>query len=185
MAGALKRAHKSARSFRSAIEGGTAVVAPVSPLRVYVLGLKQIVDGIGLEGAKPAGWQSLVLQGKNPVASVDFESLSNAPATFKSYNQGSHVQSTASAIAVAESLPEVTAGDFEPRLLQTPSINLMSLWLHGGKDLLIPLDPAPHVFKPYTVYSPADFFAQAADLAKHRSGFDDRPKVKPPGALGI
>ncbi|HEY4417054.1 MAG TPA: hypothetical protein VGO57_15295 [Verrucomicrobiae bacterium] len=174
---AVQRAHRAKFSRRSALGGGTpAVVTPVAPLPVYLLGLKQVTNSLGLASARSVGWQSLILQGKNPVAAVDFDSDTSGNASkSKSYSQGAQVGSVAAALAVAEALPQVAAANYEPRLLQAPAINLLALWLHGAQDVLIPLDPAPGTFKPYVTYEPKLFFELAAKLATHHL-FDDRPQ---------
>lgn len=178
---AMKRAHASGQYIRSGAAGGAAVVTPVAPHQVYSIGLTQTANGEGLAAAKLVGWRAIVVEGKNPVAAVEFSSSGGAPGVFKSYNQGSQVQSTASAIAMAEGIPQVKTKDFEPRLLQIPSIYLLSLWLHGAQEnLFIPLDPTPSGFKPYVVYSEADFFNAAAIQAKRRLTSDTRPQGTPP-----
>lgn len=178
---ALQRAHSSGKFYLASAIGGSAVVTPVAPHQVYVIGLNDLAGGAGIKSAKLAGWRTIVLQGKNPVAAVEFAGGGAAHENFRSVNQGPQVQSTASAVTMAESIPQVKMNDFEMRLLQIPAIYLGSLWLHGSnEDLFIPLDPAPGKFKAYTLYSETDFFKLAAELARRRASYDDSPKGAPP-----
>ena len=178
---ALTRAHSSGRFALSGITGGgAAVVTPVAPHNVFTIGLKPLADGRGLGAAQPSGWRAIVVQGNHPVAAVEFTG-GGGPQDYKSVNEGPLVQSSASAMAIAEELPQVKEKDYEPRLLQMPAIYLVAVWLHGDKDeILIPLDPAPGAFKAFKAYPEKDFFEQASALAKQRMGSDDAPKGQPP-----
>jgi hypothetical protein len=139
--------------------------------------------GEGLAAAKLGGWRALVLQGSKPVAAVEFIGGSGDPKDFKSLNQGPYVQGTVSALAAAEAAAQVIQNDFEPRVLQIPSIYLMALWLHGsGENLFVPMEPAPGRLKANQIYTEAKFFREAFDLASRRKQFDDRPKGEPPAA---
>jgi hypothetical protein len=172
---ALQRTHSSGRFALAG--GGAAVVTPTAPHQVYSIGLDQLAEGSGLKVAKMVGWRTIILQGRNPTAAVEFSGGGGNPKNFKSVNEGPYVQSTATALAIAENMAQVKDQEFEPRLLQIPAIYLTSLWLHGSEqELFIPLDPAPSEFKPYAAYSEADFFDLATRLARRRTEFDDRPK---------
>ena len=118
VARAMQRAHSSRRFQLTGPAGGAAVVTPVASHQVFSIGLKQLADGRGLQTAKMVGWRTIVLQGKNPVAAVEFTGGGAEPRNFKSLNQGPQVQSTASAITMAEGLPQVKQRDYEVRLLQ-------------------------------------------------------------------
>lgn len=172
---ALQRAHKSGR-FAFAVGAAT----PVAPHPVYTIGQDELVAGGGVEAAKFAGWRSIILQGDNTVAAVEFAGDGTGLKDFKSVNQGPYVQSTASAIAVAENLPQAKAEDFELRLLQLPSIYVVALWLHGRtQELFIPLKPAPRGVKPESVYSGANFFKLAGELARQREELADAAQRRP------
>lgn len=178
---ALQRAQTSGRFAFSGVTGGAAaVVTPVAVHQVYSVGLNQLANGRGLRAAKMVGWRTIVLHGSDPVAAVEFTGGGPELRNLKSVNQGPQVQSTASAITLAEGLAQVKEKDYEPRLLQISAICLVSLWLHGAKEeLFIPLEPAPGDFKAYNVYSEVAFFNLATALAKRRMEFDDRPKGAP------
>jgi hypothetical protein len=181
---AIRRAHSSRRFALTEATGGAAVVTPVAPHKVFTIGLTQVAAGKGIAAAEESGWRTIILEGRNPVAAVEFAGGGGGAAgAFKSLNQGPLVQSTASVMAMAEGLPQVQANDFEPRLLEIPAIYLVAIWLHGKEELFVPLEPAPDKFKPYQTYSEKDFFDLARILAKRRTEFDDTPKGEPPAPI--
>jgi hypothetical protein len=185
---AMQRAQTSGRFAFSGVTGGAAaVVTPVAPHQVYSIGLNELAESRGLHAAKMVGWRTIILHGSIPVAAVDFTGGGPEPRNLKSVNQGPQVQSSASAISLAEGMSQVKEKDYEPRLLQISSIYLVSLWLHGAQEeIFIPLEPAPGDFKAYNVYSEDAFFSLATGLAKRRMQFDDRPKGTPsPSAAPI
>jgi hypothetical protein len=175
VASALDRAHRSGRfALASGTPGAAVVVTPVAPHQVFAVGLNQLVQGRRLEVAKLVAWRTIILQGKKPVAAVEFTGDGSSPLRFKAVNEGPFVESTAAAISVAETLPQVREHDFELRLLQITGINLLSLWLHSSnEDLFIPLAPTPGVSRAYTPYTETEFFGMVIGLATQRNQGDD------------
>jgi hypothetical protein len=67
------------------------------------------------------------------------------------------VTSTAAVIDELERLPEVTADDFELRLLKVPALHVVAAWLAGDQRLAVPLAPAPGFLESGRPYSEPDF----------------------------
>jgi hypothetical protein len=58
------------------------------------------------------------------------------------------------ALQMAEQLPQVKKGDYEPRLLDISPILFVAVWLHGkSDDIIIPLPPTFERWNAYQAYS--------------------------------
>lgn len=130
-----------------ALRKATGPLQLTEPHQIFTLGLTDLVDGKGLEAAKPTGWRYLVQEGDNVLASAETALTERGSEhIFSAFNEGRFVSSTAAAIRTARRLPEVTQGHFELRLLRVPGLYVTAVWLHEAKgigDVLVPLEPSP------------------------------------------
>jgi hypothetical protein len=153
-------------------EPATAIAAPH---QVFNVGLIELADGLDLlTAAKPTGWRFLVEDQAEPIgtAEVHERTLKDAPlrdplgTTTAQLTTGPLGQALADAIHAAESLPEVQELSFELRLLRAPALYLMSVWLHGSRDLFVPLAPAPAPLEANRSYGSPDFAAKLQLMAR-------------------
>lgn len=128
-------------------------LALVAPHRIYTAGLYALVEG-GLDGARFTGWRYLIADRDHVVASAEVAGDTGGSPLL---NGGPYVASTAAAIDDLEQLPEVTAGDFELRLLKVPALHVVAAWLVGDRRLIVPLAPAPAFLEAGRPYSEGDF----------------------------
>jgi len=110
----------------------------------------------GLDGVVFTGWRYLVADRDRIVASAE---VAGDTGESPLLNGGPYVASTATAIDELEQLPEVTAGDFELRLLKIPALHIAAAWLVGDRRLVVPLAPAPRFLDAGRPYPEADFAA--------------------------
>ncbi len=76
----------------------------------------------------------------------------------------------------AEELDEVREEDFELRLLDIPSLYVVALWLHGARDLIVPLPPTREGLEPYAVYEEGAVIERLGGPAVRPLNSDDRPR---------
>lgn len=143
------------------------------PHQAYNLGLDAINSGQGLAAAQPVGWRFLLGQpSQDPTVAAEVSHASGQH-EFAGLNRGPFVAQTLSAMKKAELDSEVRDGDFEPRLLRVPALYVVALWLKErttGKDILIPLDPAPPSLTPGRHYTANEFMAELNALSARTTG---------------
>ncbi len=142
-----------------------------APHPVFTVGLQDLADR-GLDGVAPVGVRFLVLDGVQPVASVELDE----DGSFKSVNEGPFVSATANAVLAAEALAEVQAGSFELRVLRIGALHTMAVWLKndaGPGDIFIPMSPGPKVFPPGRPLDAAQFLGPLQALARKQLSATD------------
>ncbi len=73
------------------------------------------------------------------------------------------------ALRIAEQLPQVEKQDYEPRLLDIPSILFVAVWLHGkSDDIIIPLPPTFGRWNAYQPYSESEIIKLLKPEAKKK-----------------
>jgi hypothetical protein len=128
-------------------------LALVAPHRIYTADLDVLLER-GLTGAVQAGWRYLVADRERIVASVE---LAGDAGESPLLNGGPYVAATAIAIDELERLPEVTAADFELRLLKVPGLHVVAAWLVGPQRLVRPLSPVPGFLEATRDYTEEQF----------------------------
>jgi hypothetical protein len=120
---------------------------PELPLPVHVL---DRLTPAGTPATRLAGWRFLIRCGERAVAAAD-TMLTPDGWAFSHFFEGPYIASTEQALRQAETMPQ----SYQPRLLEVPSLYMLTLWLHGdcdadgatghpaATDLLVPLAPAP------------------------------------------
>ncbi len=135
-------------------EGLAPQLDVAAPHPVYFVGLTDVAEGNLLSAATLTGWRYLVLKGDEPIGAANLRVTENDETfQFSHISHGPFVKSTVEGISRAENLQEVVSNDYELRLLDIPSLYVVSLWLHGDEDRLIPLPPTNRALEAYATYS--------------------------------
>jgi hypothetical protein len=144
-------------------------LAPTVPHEVFNLGLDDLrAGGRALASSQGGGWRYLLEQDAEVVASAETVAGPGGGTQFSHFNSGPFVAGTTAALAVAEGLPQTTAGSFELRLLHVPALYTMALWLHGkgDDDLLVPLAPTQDGIEANRAYPAAELLDILAERAR-------------------
>lgn len=120
-------------------------VTPVPP--AAPVSLTRPTGGL-LSGARRTGWRFLIQDGEDVVAAAETRETADGH-VFAYFAEGPYPVSTLRALHQARTHIAVSATPYVPRLLSVPGRYMTALWLHPvldparGRDLLIPLAPAP------------------------------------------
>jgi hypothetical protein len=140
---------------------------------VYDLRADAVASGGGLASATRSGFRYLVESGGTAVAAAEIGVDTTGTATLlANINYGPYVEATAQALTNVSTLPPVTTGSYEVRLLRFAAIYLMAIWLKedsGGADIIYPLAPAPAGLQAEQVYAPDEFIQAILPLAQKRA----------------
>lgn len=118
--------------------GGAAPVA-TQPLRLFGLRLDQIKDDSFLNSATPIGWRYLIVS-NGPIAVADVKAGSGQQGSnFHRLIRGELAQRLDKASELAQKRYANDPDSFEVRILEIPSLYMAALWLHGQRDVFIPL----------------------------------------------
>jgi hypothetical protein len=115
-------------------------------LPVYNIGLTDLAKSRDLTAAVQTSWRYLLRHDNEVIASADAVVGPDRKPAFAQVNEGPLVGGTVRAIQTADAQEEVKKGKYEVRLLMVPALYTAALWLvdtTGGRDLAVPLDPAP------------------------------------------
>jgi hypothetical protein len=132
-------------------------VAPVH--QVFTATRDDVLERRVLAAAQPTSWRDVVGTSAAEVAPREGEFV------LTSINEGPFVASTGDAFDRAKQLE----GDYELRVLSIPALYVFALWLHGEKNVLIPMEPAPTGLKANEPYDEAAFTDALRPLAERRS----------------
>lgn len=145
-----------------------------APHPVYFVGLKDLAEGRLLSSASLIGWRYILLEGEQTIGAATVKiGEDDEQLQFSHISHGPFVQNTVEGIDRAENLPEVQSSEFELRLLDIPSLYVVSLWLHGNQDRLLPLPPTNRALEPYRSYSAEEMLAALRGPAIERLNSDD------------
>lgn len=127
------------------------------PHRTYTMTPDDVRARKPLASITPDGWRYLVFAGPRAAAAVELSIVATPPGLrFAHVNSGRIVTSTVRALQIAESLAEVGQADFEVRLLRVPNLLFVALWLHGPRDVVLPLTPHGSALPPLTPHAGGD-----------------------------
>lgn len=145
----------------------------VQPHAVYDLRADEVASGGGLASAVKTGFRYLVEADGGNVAAGEVQTDSEGTAKLlANINFGPYVKATAEALPKVQSLPEVSSGSFELRLLRFSAAFLVALWLKpdtGHGDILYPLAPAPAGLEADRPYSEQELFQVLRPIAQRRT----------------
>jgi hypothetical protein len=144
-----------------------------APHAVYDLRADAVADGGGLASAVFTGYWYLVQSGDTPVAAAEVHADDTGTATLlATINYGPFVAATARALTQVESLPPVSSGQYEVRLLRFSAAAVMAVWLvpdSGGGDIVYPLPPTPTGVEAERPYSAGEFTEAVLPVARRRA----------------
>ena len=136
----------------SAMQQPRGKLTPVHPLPVHLLDTAataaRTTEG-ALVSARRTGWRFLIRDGEEVVAAAETRETVEGQHVFAYFAEGPYPLSTLRALHQARAHTAASATPYLPRLLSVPGRYMTALWLHPvldpvrGRDLLIPLAPAP------------------------------------------
>lgn len=156
-------------------DAGPENLTTAAPHQVYFVGLRDMAQGRLLAAAQMRGWRYIVLKGERPLSSAELSGGGEA-VTFSNFDYGPLVASTVEGVGRAEALDVVQKEDFELRVLEVPALYVVALWLHGPRELIIPLPPTRGQLEPFAVYEEGVVIDILRGPAARRLAFDDRPR---------
>jgi hypothetical protein len=108
------------------------------PFPVYIATLDELVAGVLPK--LPNVWRHLLVNEAGAVGEAELDPAE--PDDVVAMHRGPRAAGTARAIEEAESFERAQRQDYELRMLESPAIHLVSVWLHGSNDdVLIPVEP--------------------------------------------
>jgi hypothetical protein len=151
--------------------------------RVYTVGLNDLEQGDLLAAASENHWRHLLLRGDEAVGEADLPAdAAGAANRIIAFHSGPRAQGTLEGLRTADSLGSVQTNDYELRLLESPGIYLVALWLHrnGDDDLIIPVAPDRSGLERYRPYRPSE----AAEVLQRRARNVRELQAANPGPSG-
>ena len=149
------------------------------PQQIYILTLRELVEGKGLGEPKPMVWEFLVGRVSGPAVGVCVgHPPPGQPPRVTSITRGSDPAEALEATRQVEKLPQVQAKNYELRRLRIAGLSLGAFWLRsmdGGADLAVPYHTIAHELERMRAYPMSEFLAVVRPLAEKRLKFDDTP----------
>jgi hypothetical protein len=107
------------------------------PYPVYFASLDDLESGTLPD--QPGRWRQLLVTNDEAVGEADLDPDGSRVVAL---HRGPRAVGTARAVDSAHKLDRVQTQDYELRLLESPGIYLVAIWLHGATDdVLIPIEP--------------------------------------------
>jgi len=114
-------------------------VGASEPYPVYLATLDDLESGTLPQ--QPSHWRHLLVGEEGAVGEADI-ATEDEGARVVALHRGPRAAGTARALEGAESLDRVQKTDYELRLLESPAIHLVAVWLHASNDeTLIAVEP--------------------------------------------
>jgi len=144
-------------------------------LHVFTLRLQDIVNGVGIAGAKSAGWRFLAGSPFGPAVAGDVIERPGAAPKMTSVSRDPLIAAAIRATHEVETLPEVQRNDYELRVVRIPGLLIEAFWLKstaGGPDLAIPVLTRTKQLQPMKVYPLDEFLNIVGPLTRSFLAFD-------------
>ena len=156
------------------------------PHQIYVVDLDAIAAGKLLSAATLVGWRYLIVQGNDAVSEAEHsEPEAEGAAEFLGLYKSRFANETLNAIHAVEGSPKLAKQDYELRYLKVPALYLAAIWLaREGKDLIVPLDPAPDGLKANVPISEEAVLKALRPLAGKTVKFEKSFKARRKRVLG-
>jgi hypothetical protein len=152
---------------------------PILPHKVFTIGLEDLAQGRGLENARLVGWRYLIERGSRVRAAVEVACDSSGGShEFAGVNEGPFNQATQQALDSAQGSQTTESSTYEFNVLRIPAIHVLTLWLRDevdGKDLLIPINPAPPWLISGKTYGKEELETVLRNAAEQRLKHSDLP----------
>jgi len=134
--------------------GGSVNLA--GPIPYFRLSLDALEVPDPLTQAEQTGWRVAVNTGADESLAKLSNSTADSPTVFQGLAKGNLVKDYLKAAELAEKILGPESDEYEPRLLDIPSVPYAALWLKGTSDFFVPLlvtdssasaslDPAPDI----------------------------------------
>lgn len=140
------------------------------PHPVYDVGLKDLADGKGLSKAALVSWRYLLSDGESTsIAEVSTPRGKKQPHAFAMLNRGPFVASLVETVEAATKNKTLAKTKYDLAVLHVPALYVLALWLRSdkaGKNIVIPLAPAPAPLTAGKSYSEEEFAAALVPAAK-------------------
>jgi hypothetical protein len=156
-------------------EAGPQNLTTAAPHQVYFVGLSDLAEGRLLSAAQLKGWHYIIFEGDRTLATAELRIGDGDALHFSNVNRGPFAASIVEGVGRVESLDEVRDDDFELRVLDIPGLYVVALWLHGPREIIVPLPPAPEALEPFGRYEENAIIERLRGRAEQRLQFDDRP----------
>jgi hypothetical protein len=157
----LKTARPKGTEFSQAEDMKSFREEPEIPLyRVYILSVKDIMAGGGLDKAIPVSWIKTKRYENNPalIHSVEVGKDKNDNPVHISTGDGPFEKSFFETFQTLLKDKEGANDDYELRLLKIHELYIIAIWLKkGDENIIVPLEPAPNYLVAGKIYSEADF----------------------------
>ena len=128
---------------------------PLFTLPVFVVGLRNLAQGIVTRGAKQVGWQFLTTGEGGVTISGDVpDSEPGGRPPSASRSQGPALEKAWAAYGDAERLDQVIASHYEPRALRIPVLHIDALWLRKKTDQLLSEQLDGDLVIPFHTFNP-------------------------------
>lgn len=154
LAGASSLAHAAASA------AGAAGPEVMEPYAIYSVGLGDILSS-GLDAAQLTAWRYLIVAGQHVVQAAEIFTPQKPGAVELNCLTTGHAREMEDLLQKAETLPQVSHGDYEIRALRVPSLYLIALWLkdlQANRDLFLVVPPCVFPpFNPQDVYDRDEF----------------------------
>jgi hypothetical protein len=146
-------------------------------VRVYTLGLQDVLDGLGLAAAHPAAWRFLAAgQAFAPYSADVRGALPGVKPRMVSLSRGPQVAAALRYIQNLDALSTVQGANYELRQLSIPAMLFEGFWLKpldSGADYVVPFNALSGEFNLMAALTTDVFFATAKDVAAGFKAFDD------------
>jgi hypothetical protein len=134
-------------------------------LHIFTLGLRDIMNGAGLQDAKAAGWRFLAGDPSGEVVAADViqplpGAAQNGAAKMTSLSRDPIIADAIRAVHEVEKLPEVQNKNYEIQVLRIPGLLIEAFWLKSqdaGADLIVPVLTRARELHRMRAYPVADF----------------------------
>jgi hypothetical protein len=168
LAGLLNHPRSATYAAISGISPGELSVALPHP--VYFVGVDNLVSGSLVEAAVFSGWRYIILHHDRPLLAAALTSgIKTKEFEFSHASFSPFVSATIKGIRRAGKSKKLEKHAFELRLLEMPSLAVVSLWFHAkGHDFFMPLPPVRKPLKSYKLYSEVTLTDALKDSASKR-----------------
>lgn len=120
------------------------------PYPLYTSTLPNLLEKRLLACACLTAWQYVVYSEEAAigVAEVSVETEPGEPAmAYAAFESERYADMVLKGMINANELIDREGGDYELRILRAPSLTLLAVWLHGNRDLLLPIHPVHDFIK--------------------------------------
>jgi hypothetical protein len=116
--------------------GNLSTLSASDAYPVYIASLQDLLAG--RLPPRPHVWRHLLFQADGPVAEADVTHAEQTPRVV-AMHRGPRAAATARAL---EATAEIHEKDYELRMLESPAIHLVAVWLHADTGgVMIPIEP--------------------------------------------